>query len=429
MLNPGAKLGPYEILAPLGAGGMGEVYRARDTRLDRTVAIKILPEAFAADASRLQRFEQEAKLLSALSHPNLLSIFDIGEYQGAHYFVAELLEGETLRQKMTESALPLRKAVEYGIQIAHGLAAAHAKGIVHRDLKPENVFVSADGRVKILDFGLAKSALLPGAEATAATMASEPGMVLGTVGYMSPEQARGKPADQRSDIFSFGTLLYEMLAHQRAFSGDSAVEVMNAILKEDPPELPPGERVVPAALERIVRRCLEKSPDERFQSARDLAFALEAVAAPSSASGSRPALASVVNQRSRWITAAALAGVLALAAIAFLAGRRLAISRPPQYTQLTFDTGYAGPARFTRDGSAVVYSAAWNGNPVQLFWQRASSSQARPLNQDADVMGIADNGDMAVILKHHYRASWLASGTLARLPVEGGTPRPMLDEV
>jgi len=285
-LSAGTRLGPYEVLAPLGAGGMGEVYRARDTRLGREVAVKVLPAAFSADRDRLRRFEQEAQAASALNHPNILTIHDIGTHEGSPYVVSELLEGGTLRERLGDGALAARKAIDYTIQIAHGLAAAHEKGIVHRDLKPENLFVTKDGRVKILDFGLAKLTqpeTIAGSltEVPTVTAGTEPGVVMGTVGYMSPEQVRGRPADHRSDIFAFGSILYEMLSGQRAFRGDSAIETMSAMLKEEPAELSQSVTGVPPSLERIVRRCLEKNPEERFQSARDVAFALEAVSAVS----------------------------------------------------------------------------------------------------------------------------------------------------
>ncbi|HEY3123969.1 MAG TPA: protein kinase [Thermoanaerobaculia bacterium] len=298
-IAPGTRLGPYEILSPLGAGGMGEVYRARDTRLQREVAVKVLPAGFSADADRLRRFEQEARAASALNHPNILTIHDIGTVGRAPYVVSELLEGETLRQRLSEGSLSARKAVEYGIQIANGLAAAHEKGIVHRDLKPENLFVTADGRVKILDFGLAKLTRpevpsTPLTEVPTSPAETDAGVVLGTVGYMSPEQVRGQPADQRSDIFSFGAILYEMLTGQRAFRGISAADTMSAILKEEPEHSRVGSDVSPS-LEHILRRCLEKSPGERFQSARDLAFALQET---SSASASQPASLPVPRSRS-----------------------------------------------------------------------------------------------------------------------------------
>src|SRR5271169_1790962 len=246
-LTPGTKLGPYEILVPLGAGGMGEVYRAKDMRLGRDVALKILPESFASDADRLRRFEQEARAVAALNHPNILAIHDIGEQGGSPFIVSELLEGSILRSELEGGALSSRKAAEYAVQIAHGLAVAHDKGIIHRDLKPENVFITRDGRVKILDFGLAKLAHREGVPADAPTLVSqtEPGVVMGTVGYMSPEQVKGQTADHRSDLFSFGAILYEMLSGRRAFRGETSVEAMSAILKEDPPELTETNRSVP----------------------------------------------------------------------------------------------------------------------------------------------------------------------------------------
>ncbi len=434
-LNSGEKLGPYEILSPLGAGGMGEVYRARDTRLGRDVAIKVLPQSFASDADRLGRFEQEARTVAALNHPNILGVYDIGQDQGSPYMVCELLDGETLREKMQEGPLSQRRALEYASQIAEGLAAAHNKGVVHRDLKPENVFLTKDGRVKILDFGLAKLARAeagsgqPGDGATATVAVhTMPGMVLGTAGYMSPEQVRGKEVDARTDIFAFGAILYEMLSGRRAFKGESSIETMNAILKDDPPELATDELKISPGLERIVRRCLEKEPGRRFDSARDVGFALEAISGTSSAS--KITESALPPERRRWLKSAVLA-IVALAAVlgAYYLGRGQATTTPVSYRQLTFEPGYAGPARFTHDGGTVVYSAAWNGGTKQLYSQRSDSQKAISLNIDADVMGIADNGDMAVILKRHFLASWLQRGTLARMPLEGGAPRPILDDV
>ncbi len=279
-LAPGTHLGPYEIPAPLGAGGMGEVYRAKDPRLGRDVAIKVLPASFSQDADRLRRFEQEARAAGLLNHASITAVYDIGSHEGAPYVVQELLEGETLRAELSSGGFPPRKAIEYAREIAEGLAAAHEKGIVHRDLKPENLFVTRGGRVKILDFGLAKlTEAETGGQATSFPTATptEPGVVMGTLGYMSPEQVRGKPADARSDIFAFGAVLYEMLSGKRAFHGDSAGETMASILKEDPPELSVSNQTITPGLERIVRHCLEKNPERRFQSSSDIAFALQSL--------------------------------------------------------------------------------------------------------------------------------------------------------
>src|SRR6266436_3424843 len=280
-LSAGTAISHYRIVSKIGAGGMGEVYRARDTRLDREVAIKLLPAEVSTEADRLQRFEQEARATSALNHPNILTVYDIGTHDGSPYIVAELLEGEEVRDQLNDGALAPRKAIDYAQQIAHGLGAAHGKGITHRDLKPENLFITTDGRVKILDFGLAK--LRPqrieavGSGIATQKVITDAGTVMGTVGYMSPEQVRGQEADHRSDIFSFGVILYEMLSGRRTFTGDSAIEVMNSILKEDPAELSETNARINPALEKIVRRCLEKKPERRFYSAHDLCFAIESL--------------------------------------------------------------------------------------------------------------------------------------------------------
>ena len=274
-LATGTRIGPYEIVSSLGAGGMGEVYRARDSRLGREVALKVLPAAVSADRDRVKRFEQEAVAAGALSHPNVLSIYDVGKHEGAPYLVSELLEGESLASELAAGRLSVRRALEYAVQIAKGLAAAHERGILHRDLKPSNVFVTPEGHVKILDFGLAKL-ITSQAErnlTSSPTSGTAPGAVLGTLGYMSPEQLRGQTVDPRGDIFSFGAILYEMVAGRRAFRGESAADVMSAILRDDPP-FPVGDRV-PSSLQRLMRRCLEKNPAQRYQSARDLAFDLE----------------------------------------------------------------------------------------------------------------------------------------------------------
>jgi serine/threonine-protein kinase len=321
-LTAGTRLGPYEILSALGAGGMGEVYRARDTRLGREVAIKVLPAGVSSDPDRLRRFEQEARAASALNHPNILTIYDVGTHSGSPYVVSELLDGGTLRERISGAALPARRVIDYGLQIAHGLGAAHEKGIVHRDLKPENLFVTKDERVKILDFGLAKltqpeRAGEPATKAPTQTAGTEPGVVMGTVGYMSPEQVRGVSVDHRSDIFSFGAILYEMLTGRRAFRGDSAADTMSAILREEPP--PAGtNREIPPSLERTVRHCLEKSPQARFQAARDVAFAIEeASGAPGSAASAGAAAPAGRRRVARFAAIGAfLAAVIVIAALA-----------------------------------------------------------------------------------------------------------------
>src|SRR5712691_6768874 len=295
-LSAGSRLGSYEILSPIGAGGMGEVYKARDTRLERTVAVKVLPERLAEDPDALSRFVREAKAIAALSHPNILAIHDFGHEGSVAYAVSELLEGETLREALSSGPLPSRKAAEYGVQIALGLAAAHEKGIVHRDLKPDNVFITRDERLKILDFGLAKPGAGPSNardETQSPTVSgyTEPGKVMGTVGYMSPEQVRGVRVDHRSDIFSFGAVLYEMLTGSRAFQRETAAETMTAILKDEPREPAVAAGTDASALVPVLRHCLEKKPEKRFQSARDLAFALEtaSVATGSAAAAVAPA--------------------------------------------------------------------------------------------------------------------------------------------
>jgi TolB-like protein len=316
--SAGTRLGPYEILSPLGAGGMGEVYRARDTRLDREVALKVIHPQLAADADRLARFEQEAKAAARLDHPNILVVHDVGTHEGSPYIVSELLEGESLRE-LLGSPLPPRKAVDFALQVAHGLSAAHEKGIVHRDLKPENVFVRKDGRIKILDFGVAKltqpsSGALDTKEATAA--ATEPGVVLGTVGYMSPEQVQGRPLDARSDIFSLGVVLYEMLSGKRPFHRGTAPEILTAILREEPPDLAEANRNIPPELERIVRHCLEKEPDRRFHSASDVVFGLETLRGATAEKPVAPMSAAGIflHRHRAGVAAVALLAVVAVAA-------------------------------------------------------------------------------------------------------------------
>jgi Tol biopolymer transport system component len=369
MASVGQRLGPYEIGVLLGAGGMGEVYRARDTRLGREVAIKILPAALAGDAERLRRFRQEAQALAALNHPNLLAIFDIGEADGAPYIVSELLSGETLQARLQQGPAGPRKAAEWGRQIAAGLAAAHAHGIVHRDLKPANLFLCQDGRVKVLDFGLARLAAAP-AGPDDATMggSTTPGMALGTVGYMAPEQVRGEAADARADIFAFGAVLYEMLTGAKPFHRSTAADTMTAILRDDPQE-PPASAPLPPNLERIVRRCLEKSPEQRFQSASDLAFALE-TATGGSATGVQAAIAAAAPDapppHRRPAAKAAVMAVLAGMAVGLAIAGGVAWRLWPhpfnigqlRYTPFSFKAGGQEFPVWAPNGNAVAFAAA-----------------------------------------------------------------------
>jgi tRNA A-37 threonylcarbamoyl transferase component Bud32/WD40 repeat protein len=431
-LTPGTKLGPYEVVALLGAGGMGEVYRARDSRLKREVAIKVLPQALSLDADRLRRFEQEALATAALNHPNILAVFDIGTNEGSPYVVSELLEGETLRERLRSGSIAVRKTLDYALQIAHGLAAAHEKGIIHRDLKPENVFLTKDGRVKILDFGLAKlTQPESGAQTSLPTLtqATEAGVVMGTAGYMSPEQVRGMAVDPRSDIFSFGAILYEMLSGKRAFHGETAADTMSAILKEDPPELNETNRNVSPALERMVQHCLEKNPEQRFHSASDIAFDLEHL---SGISSTTTRLAPVVGVSSHRRLLLVLAGGLGLALVMlglgwWLGSRGSGPAAMAEYQQITFRTGAIGNARFTPDGS-IVYSAAWDSGTFELYMSRTDDPGSRELGiKDAELLAISKGGELAIRLNTAFHGGYARSGTLARVPLSGGTPREVLE--
>ena len=345
-LPAGVKLGRYEIRSKIGEGGMGEVYRARDTQLGRDVAIKVIPSSVAVDKDRLRRFEQEACAAGALNHPNILVVHDIAAHDGSPYVVSELLEGETLRKRIAGTPLNQRRAIDYALQIANGLAAAHEKGIIHRDLKPDNIFITNDGRLKILDFGLAKLTQLDGnqsqTDVPTKRVDTHPGVVMGTVGYMSPEQLKGRAVDQRSDIFSFGAILYEMLSGRRAFHRESVAETMSAILKEDPPELSDTNKKVSPALERIVSHCLEKNPEARFHSARDITFALEAlsgsIASPFSETATNAAWPSLRWRVRGWLPWGIAATALLLAALALVWPyfRRSPSARSPSRCALLF---------------------------------------------------------------------------------------------
>jgi len=462
-------LGPYRIAGLLGEGGMGAVYRARDTRLGRDVAIKVLSNVTHADRDKLVRFEQEARAAGILNHPNLVTVFDVGNAGDTPYVVSELLEGETLRDRLSRGPISPRRAAEIAMGIAQGLAAAHEKGIVHRDLKPENLFGTKDGRVKILDFGIAKLSATASGEAFQMKSTTEPGYVMGTVGYMSPEQVRGENVDQRSDIFAVGAILYEMLTGKRAFLRNTAVETLTAILKDEPPDLVDAVPNIPPAVERLVRRCLEKDKNQRFQSARDLAFNLEVLttlpAGPSTLSGQRPpppaplpvpsmpgegeltlkrrlhpTIGSTYSQprtqpvplkRAVSSKLLALLFVVSIAGAGFagwyLARRERTVIEQVTFRRMTFRRGEVRSARFTPDGETIVYGAAWDGLPSELFSASRHSPESRPLGvRGAEVLSVSQSAEIAVLLR---RDPGTGLGTLARMPLAGGAPREIATDV
>ena len=437
----GTQFGPYRVVAQIGAGGMGEVYRAVDTRLDRTVALKVLLASVVADPDRLRRFEQEAKTLAALNHPNILAVHDLGtvaggQADGVAYLVSEFLEGETLREKLDCGPLPIRKAVEYALGISHGLSAGHSKGIVHRDIKPENVFLTKDGRIKILDFGLAKLVQPAGdADAANATLltsgATQPGVVLGTVGYMSPEQVRGEPAEATSDIFSFGAVLYEMLSGRRAFKRETAAETMTAVLREDPPELTESGWHGPAGLQKILERCLEKNPRQRFQSASDLAFAIESLSGSSGSTGavSQTTLAAIpVQPQSKWRFAWIAAPLLVVAGGWWVAHRDRGHG-VPQFQQITFQRGFIPNARFLHDGQTVIYGGQFEDAPMQIYQVRANLLQPVPVSVPTAILFAVSSSDQMLIGTDVSYSGHSQVGTLDEVPVSGGTPRPLQTRV
>jgi hypothetical protein len=433
-LRPRTNVGPYRIVAAIGAGGMGEVYRARDTRLGRDIALKVIVSETRMGTDHLARLKREAHALASLNHPNILAVYDVGTVDGVPYVVFELLEGETLRERLARGALPVRKACALGIQICSGLTAAHARGILHRDLKPANVFVTTDGIVKILDFGLAletRAGQMAGSDADTASLTAA-GTVVGTPAYMSPEQARGLRIDARSDLFSLGAVLYETLTGRRAFEGVTSADVLTGILTKDPGEMRTPCGAVPPVLERVVRRCLEKDADERFQSARDLGFALDA-ASGTTASASLPAVVAAAPRRPSAMRAILIsAGALALVGLGLLAGRALWERPLPRITPLTARRGMVDVARFTTDGQTIVYSAFWDGQPPEIFTVRAGRPGSRSLGlPSARLMGVSSRDELAILL---YPAGpiWIGGqdlGTLARVPLVGGAPRPILEDV
>lgn len=471
-------LGPYRVTGRIGEGGMGAVYRATDTRLGRNVAIKVLTAVTLSDKERIQRFEQEARATGMLNHPNLLTIYDVGNSDGTPFLVSELLEGETLRDRIDRGAIPARKAVDVALQVAHGLAAAHDKGIVHRDLKPENIYITKEGRVKILDFGIAKLSAT-GNDSVAGKFqmaATEPGIVLGTVGYMSPEQVRGEQVDRRSDIFAFGAILYEMLSGHRAFKRDSSIETLSAILKEDPRELAELNPNITPPLERLVTRCMEKDREKRFQSARDLAFNLETLstfssggtmsgtpnpvpqrtptqAAPAQTPSNPTAATSQLPMtgtmraptmaRPRTITTIAkpkpavrpmllvalyIVSVAGAAWGAWYIANRIRAQKPEiTFHRLTFRRGEVRGARFGSDGDTIVYSAAWDGQPAEIYVANRHAPEARPVAlANAELLSISRSAELAILLRRDRNTQL---GTLARVPVSGGTPREVADSV
>ena len=438
-LSPGTRIGPYEILAAIGAGGMGEVYRARDAKLGRDIAVKMLPAETSADAGRRQRFEQEARSASSLNHPNILTIYDIDSADGSLFIAMELVEGKTVRELLVSGEpLPTRKLLDIAVQTAEGLAKAHAAGIVHRDLKPENLMVSKDGYVKILDFGLAKltepvaqdASVLP----TAVAPPTQPGTVMGTAGYMSPEQASGHAVDFRSDQFALGAILYEMATGKRAFHRKTGAETLVAIIREEPEPMAQAAPGAPAPVRWIIERCLAKDPEERYASTKDLARDLESLRdhlSETSTSAPRAAAERPKTSRRGWVFPAALA-FLAGTAIALLAAKALGLFQPapPTFQRLTYRRGMVVSARFAPGSDSVVYGAAWDGNPTEIFTARPETPESKSLGlPPATLLSVSRTGELAISLGWHPVQGWEAMGLLARVPVTGGAPREVLENV
>ena len=439
-LSTGSRLGPYEILAPLGAGGMGEVYRARDERLRREVAVKVLVSELSADPTRRKRFEQEARSASSLNHPNIVTIYDIGSTDSTVYIAMELIDGRTLRDLQQDGLLPTRRLLDIAFQASDGLAKAHGAGIVHRDLKPENIMVTRDGAVKILDFGLAKLLLREtahGDDSATAVEQTQPGTVMGTIGYMSPEQASGKPVDFRSDQFSLGSILYELATGNRAFQRDTSAETLTAIIREEAEPVGKVNANVPAPFRWIIERCLAKDPEERYASTRDLARDVRSIRehlSEASVPGGAPALgiaAAPPPLRGRALRAAlAAAAILAALAAGMLLQRRLSRTTPPSYQQITFGSGTIRSARFAPDGQTILYSVSWDGNPLKLFLKHPSSPDSLPLElPSSNLLGISPTGEMAIALDCRSTHPGVCAGKLARAALTGGAPRDVADGI
>jgi eukaryotic-like serine/threonine-protein kinase len=435
----GRSLAQYRVTASIGAGGMGEVYRATDTRLGRDVAIKVLPASMAGHPERRQRFEQEARSASALNHPNILTVYDIGETDGTTYIAMELVEGKTLRELLASGEpLPTKRLLDVAVQTADGLAKAHAAGIVHRDLKPENLMVSKDGYVKILDFGLAKLTETVSQDASGLpTMigATEPGTVMGTAGYMSPEQASGQPLDFRSDQFTLGAILYEMATGRRAFQRKTGAETLVAIMREEPESLGSLAPKAPAPIRWIVERLLAKDPEERYASTKDLARDLKSLRdhlSETSASGALEAAEPARLRRRGWVLPAAAALAAGIAAGFLLRGltTKAKPGAPVELTQLTYSRGSIVSARFAPDAPTVVYSASWEGLPLDIFTTRPGTSESRSLGlAGAALLAISSTGELAISLNRHFMFGFETAGTLARVPLAGGAPREVLENV
>jgi eukaryotic-like serine/threonine-protein kinase len=438
-LTPGARLGPYEVLSVLGTGGMAEVYKARDTRLGRDIALKVVNEALASSPDLVRRFEQEARLAGSLNHPNVVAVYDIGLHEGAPYFITELLQGESLRYRLSRGRIPLQTALDWTAQMAQGLAAAHAHGVIHRDVKPDNIFISSDGHVKLLDFGIAKLAEaardkgphgLMDVTVTPTGSGTKTGSVLGTPGYMSPEQVRGESLDARTDIFSLGAVVYEMLSGKRAFPGATVVESGYAILHDEPEPLPSE---VPPVVAQLVLHCLEKEPARRFQSAQDLGFHLASLSAITGSGvpiAAHRRMASAVMPGRR-----VLFGLLLIAGLA-IAGSVALLRRPrpgePTSTieQITFGLGAISGARFHPDGR-VIFSASFEGHPSELFSRSPGGLESQPLGiRDARLLSISTNGELAVVL-HPIVSALTGSGknTLAIVSGGGATPRELAENI
>jgi eukaryotic-like serine/threonine-protein kinase len=444
-LSARTRVGQYEVLELLGAGGMGEVYRARDTRLHRDVALKVLPARLSSDPARLNRFDREARSASALNHPNIVTIYEVGQSESTSFIAMELVDGKTLRELLYVGPIPLRKLLGIAAQIADGLAKAHASGIVHRDVKPENVMVSSDGFVKMLDFGLAKlthdseqGQTIPGG--------TEPDVVMGTAGYMSPEQAAGQPVDFRTDQFSFGSILYEMLTGKPPFRRPTKPETLAAIIREEPEPIAALTPRVPAQIRWIVERCLAKEPRDRYAATEDLARDLVILRDHASDLSSEARISLEAPRRpARWRTIALGVALLAALTGTYLLGRRAGDSRPspPRFRQLTFGSAGISSARFTPDGQTIVYAAQSEGKPSELFTVRADTPGERSLGlTNAEILSISSSGQMALLLTRQFGSVLLPphrdifgrdvggfEGILAEAPLAGGTPRELLEGV